>query len=247
MKKYFIFFVGVILFLGCSAKKEYLLFQDVNSTQKNSQKPIRNSNVKYVYEYKILPGDRLSITVFNHPELSTDNKTDLSGILVFPDGTINLPLVGNVKIAGLTEEQATKKLEKLYSQYLKKPYIKLEVLTKKVYVLGEVKQPGVVQISGNYTTLIDAISQRGGFNDMARRNNILIISGGLNNPHIRQIDLTKITSLNYKNLVLKPNDIVYVQPMNMKPLDVQVQGVSPIVSLVNSILSTFVNIKILSK
>ena len=247
MKKYFLFVIGAILFLGCSAKKEYLLFQDVNKTTKQSQKPIKKSTTKYIYEYKILPGDRLSITVFNHPELSTDNKTDLSGINVFPDGTINLPLVGNVKVAGLTEEQATKKLEKLYSEYLKHPYIKLEVLTKKVYVLGEVKQPGVVQISGNYTTLIEAISQRGGFNDMARRNNILIISGGLNNPQIRQIDLTKISSLNYKNLVLKPNDIVYVQPMNMKPLDVQIQGVSPIVSFVNSILSTFVNVKILSQ
>ena len=241
--KYFLFLLMFLYFTGCEAKKDYILFQDVNTTKNRPQSKAK----KFVYEYKIMPGDRLSIVVFNHPELSTNNKSELEGVMVFPDGTIELPLIGKVKVAGLTTKEATEKIQKLYAEYLKKPYVKLEVISKKVYVLGEVKQPGIVHVSSDYTTLIDVISQRGGFTDMARRNNIIIISGGLDNPKVRQIDLTKISSLNFSSLVLKPNDIVYVQPMNLKPYDVQVQGISPIVNLINSIFSTFANIKYISK
>jgi len=234
----------VLLFLGCNAKKEYILFQnDINATKKPAKK---TNKIRYIYQYKIVPSDRLSITVFNHPELST-SATNIKGIPVYPDGTVSLPLIGEVKVAGLTEREASQKIQKLYAQYIKKPYVKLEVLTKKVYVLGEVRQPGIVQLSGDYTTLIEAISQKGGLNDTAMRKNILIISGGFDSPTIRQVDLTKISSLNYKNLLLKPNDIVYIQPMGTKPLDVKIQGVQPILGFINSVLSTFVNIKIIAE
>jgi len=247
MKKVLFFSFLGILFIGCSAKKDYILFQDVNTTEKTNPFPRKTQANNVIYQYRIMPGDRLSIIVFNHPELSTDDKNELQGVMVFSDGSIDLPLIGKVHVAGLTTQEATQKIQKLYAQYLKKPYVKLDVISKKVYVLGEVRKPGVVQISSDYTTLIEAISKTGGFTETARRNHILIISGGLKNPTIRQIDLTKLSSINYKNLILKPNDIVYIQPMDMKPLDVQVQGVSPIVNLINSILSTFVNVKILSE
>ncbi len=245
MKKYL--FLMAVFFIGCS-NKEYILFQK----DKNITKPLKTNlenkkPKKIVYEYKIMPGDLVSVTVFNHPELSTTNGTEIKGIPVYDDGKIHLPLIGFVEIAGLTQKEATLKIQKLYSQYLKKPYVQLNVLTKKVYVLGEVNKPGVVLLDKDYTTLIEAISAEGGFKDTARRDKIIIISGGLENPEIREVDLTKISSLNYKNLLLKPNDIVYVQPNNMKPLDVKIQGVQPIVSFVNSILSTMVNVKILTK
>jgi polysaccharide export outer membrane protein len=116
-----------------------------------------------------------------------------------------------------------------------------------VYVLGEVKQPGVIQIQKDYTTLIDVISKSGGLTDTARRNDIIIISGGLKHPKIRQVDLTKLSSLNYKNMILKPNDIVYVQPVGIKPLDVKVQGYMPILNFINTLFGTFANIKYISK
>jgi polysaccharide export outer membrane protein len=194
-----------------------------------------------------MPGDIVKIEVINHPEIIPAGKNSDSGIKVFPNGKVYLPLIGGVTLAGLTEQQASDKLTHLYSQYIRHAYVNVVDLSKKVYVLGEVKQPGVIQIQKDYTTLIDVISKSGGLTDTARRNDIIIISGGLKHPKIRQVDLTKLSSLNYKNMILKPNDIVYVQPVGIKPLDVKVQGVSPIVNFVNSILSTFVNVKILSK
>ena len=244
MKKIIIWGLVFLFFIGCS-NKNYILFQQDKNTTKSSKE---YNQTNFVYEYKIMPGDILSINVYNHPELSTlSSKGGVSGVEVYKDGSVILPLIGKVKIAGLTKQEATLKLQKLYSQYLKKPYITLNVLNKKIYVLGEVKAPGTIQLMGDYTNLIDAISQRGGFTDMARRDHILIISGGLKHPLIRQVDLTKISSLSYKNLLLKPNDIVYVQPVNIKPLDVKVQGYMPILSFINTLFGTFANIKYIAK
>ncbi|EDM22987.1 polysaccharide export protein [Caminibacter mediatlanticus TB-2] len=244
MKK--IILMGIFLFfIGCSNKNYILFQQDTNTTAIKTSK--KQNQTEIVYEYKIMPGDILSITIYNHPELSTASKEGVSGIEVYKDGTIMLPLIGKVKIAGLTKQEATLKLQKLYAQYLKKPYVSVNVLNKKIYVLGEVKSPGTVPLMGDYTNLIDVISQKGGFTDMARRDHILIISGGLKHPVIKQVDLTKISSLNYNNLILKPNDIVYVQPVNIKPLDVKVQGYMPILNFINTLFGTFANIKYISK
>ncbi len=239
--KRFIFLLVLALFWGCSAKKDYILFQnDINKTTQTPTKP-----VKITYQYKIMPGDILQIEIFNHPELTS--KTGNNGIKVFPNGDIFMPLIGKVKVAGLTEEQAMEKLTKLYAEYLKNSYVNVVDMSKKVYVLGEVRKPGAVQLQKDYTTLIDVISKCGGLTETARRNKIIIISGGLENPKIKQVDLTKLSALNIKSMILKPDDIVYVQPVGIKPLDVRLQGYQPILSFINTLFSTFANIKYISK
>ena len=250
MKKlYFLLFI--VFFIGCS-DKNYVLFQKQNNSTIKQSKKIEKPLQKEVYEYKIQPGDRLNIVILNNLQLNsnsnlTTNKTNLQSFFVYPDGTINLPLVGKVKVSGLTEQQATDKLTKLYSKYLKKPYIKIDVINKKIYVLGEVKKPGVIHLNGDYMTLIEAISECGGLRDDAKRNDIKIILGSKNDPHIRTVDLAHISVANINKLILKPNDIVYVTPMKIKPLDVKIKGLQPIIGFVNSILGTMVDIKVLSK
>jgi len=255
----FILFIFVIFFLGCSTKDNLTLFNNnLNDINHNLSKTAYKSNIPINYQYKIQPEDIVNITIFNHPELNSIinntinndnlNKTALNGVKVYPNGTINLPLIGLVKIAGLTEEQASNKLMKLYSQYLKKPYIKVEVMNKKIYVLGEVKHPRVINISPqDYISLIAAISDSGGLTDEAKRNEIKIISGYKSHPVVRIIDLTKLSPTDINNLILKPNDIVYVPPVKSKAIDVKIRGMQPIASFINSILSGMVDVKILNK
>ncbi|WP_457560105.1 polysaccharide biosynthesis/export family protein [Caminibacter sp.] len=239
--KRLIFLLILALFWGCGAKKNYILFQnDINKTAKTPQKP-----VKITYQYKIMPGDILQIEIFNHPELTS--KTGINGVKVFPNGDIFMPLIGKVKVAGLTEEQAMEKLTKLYAQYIRNPYVNVVDMSKKVYVLGEVRKPGAIQLDKDYTTLIDVISKSGGLTETARRNKIIIISGGLEHPKIREVDLTKLSALNLKEMIIKPDDIVYVQPVGIKPLDVKLQGYQPILNFINTLFSTFANIRYISK
>ena len=249
----FLLFLSLIFFLGC-VDDNLVLFKnksdEYNLKKELTQLGYKIPNKKPVYQYKIQPQDRLNITIFNHPELSsvindTTNGTNLKGTLVYPDGRVNLPLVGSVKVAGLTVQQAEEKLTKEYAKYIKKPYVKVDDISKKIYVLGEVKQPRVINLSQDYITLIEAISESGGFTDKAKRSEIKIISGDWSNPTMKIVDLTKIKPSDVNKLILKPNEIVYVTPIKSKPLDIRIWGIQPVIDFVNSILSGMVNVKTL--
>jgi len=170
------------------------------------------------YEHKLIPNNRLSILVFNHPEISTRDvraqvaPADERGALIAKDGTINIPLIGVVRIAGLTAREAGDLLSREYSRYIKNAHVTLEVLNKRVYVLGEVRTPGRVNIIEDTGNVLEAIASSGGMTDFAARNNIKIIRGTQSNPIVKTINLTKLSSLGSGNLTLHPNDVIYVQP-----------------------------------
>ena len=250
----FLLFISLIFFLGC-VDDNLVLFKN-QSDEYNLKKELSTLGYKSsvrkreIYQYKIQPQDILNITIFNHPELSsvindTTNGTNLKGNMVYPDGTINLPLIGRVKVAGLTTYEAEDKLTKLYAEYIKKPYVKVDVISKKIYVLGEVKQPRVINMPQDTISLIEAISESGGFTDKAKRSEIKIISGDWSNPTMKIVDLTKIKPSDVNKLILKPNEIVYVTPIKSKPLDIRIWGIQPVIDFVNSILSGMVNVKTL--
>jgi len=247
MIKIIFFIISIILFFSGCTNKNQLLFSDVNSTVKPNKNIINKHTINYTY--KIHSGDIVSVMIFNHPELMNvgNNQNALSHLVVDKEGYIFLPLINRVKIAGLSEEEATNKLIKKYSLYLKRPYIQLKIVSKKVYVLGEVKKPGVIYLNKDYTTLIDVISKSGGFTDMAKRNKIKIISLNSKPPVVKIIDLSKINNVELSNLIIKPNEIVYVEPMKAKLVDTNIKGIKPVVDLVNGILNSVVDIKVLSK
>jgi len=248
-----ILLIPLIFFLGC-VDNNLVLFNKQPSKYNIKKELIKlgykTSKKHIVYQYKIRAGDRLNIIIFNHPELSavindTTNGTNLKGTLVYADGTINMPLIGKVKVVGLTEEQASEKLTKLYSQYLKKPFVQVTDISKKIYVLGEVKQPKVIYLSKDTINLIEAINDCEGFTDRANRAQIKIISGNWSHPTMTIVNLTKLSPNDINKLILKPNEIVYVSPIKSKPLDIRILGIQPVINFVNSILSGMINVKTL--
>lgn len=112
----------------------------------------------YAEEYKIGEGDLLRITVYDHPDLSSDTR--VSG-----EGKISFPLIGEVDVTGLTSAQVEKKLARaLDPDYIVKPQVAVfivEYKSKKVTVLGEFIKPGLVELRGN-STLLEVISGAGG-------------------------------------------------------------------------------------
>jgi polysaccharide export outer membrane protein len=107
--------------------------------------------------YRIGPKDLLRIQVYEVPELNVDRR-------VAEGGTINLPLVGDVEVSGLTADETGRRLEELLARYLQRASANVEVLefrSKPISVLGAVNQPGPLDFSGRWT-LLEAITQAGG-------------------------------------------------------------------------------------
>ncbi|WP_319380097.1 polysaccharide biosynthesis/export family protein [Thiomicrorhabdus sp.] len=214
---------------------------------------------------KILPGERVTIMVYNQSSTETQQLTsmittrggsvnnstitssDNLGILVAKDGSVRLPLVGKVKISGMTEDDASQYLNTLYQQYLREPYVTVQLTNQRIFVLGEVEKQGVVQITNGTMSLIEAIARSNGLTDYAQRTNIKILRGDLRHPEVRVVDLTKMDSIRLTSLVLQPNDIVYIQPRPMKGYNMAFDELSPPFKLLASILQPFVNITYLKE
>ncbi len=225
---------------GCSSKSnQYVLFSD-----KSSEPRVMNGNVSMEdsYEYKLIPNNRLSILVYNHPELSTRDvraqvaPADERGTLIAKDGTINIPLVGVVRVSGLTSREAGDLLSKEYARYIRNAHVTLEVLNKRVFVLGEVKNPGRINIVEDTSNVLEIIANSGGLTDAAARDQIKIIRGTQDRPIVKTVDLTKLSSLGSGNLSLHPNDVIYVMPNELRQRNMAIAQALPGINIVQSIL-----------
>ncbi len=218
---------------GCSSNK-YQLFS-------KHQSGYCSSGFFAKHEYIIKPHDRISITFYQYPELSTQSKAKEDiGIEVTSSGTVLLPLVGRIKVSGMSKEMLEDKLYKLYSKYLEKsPALKVEVLNQKIYVLGEVKDPGaLIYNQQSFVTPLKAIAQRGGLSDFAKRNSVLIVRGNRQKYDIAKLDLTDMRSLAQNNIILQPEDIVYVSHNSLKDINLPLSGMSPSLELLNTLFNT---------
>jgi protein involved in polysaccharide export with SLBB domain len=159
-------------------------------------------------EYRIQPGDLLDIKFFYSPELNEQ-------LPVRPDGRIALQLAQEVEAAGRTPAELTAALMERYSKELKKPDVVVIVRSfgnQRVYVDGEVAKPGLIPLTGP-TTVLQAITQAGGFVYTGNSSDVLLIRRGpKNEPVAVQLNMESVyngTDLG-QDIYLRPFDIVYV-------------------------------------
>jgi len=245
MKHILLIFV-IIAFSACSSKDDYILFNKAQNSQKERITEVKN----IAFEYKIQPYDRISIIIYKHPELSsttTGSTQQERGILVNSKGSLRLPLIKKVRIAGLSQTQAEDKISHLYRTYLKHPDIQVEVINKRAYVIGEVNRPGEVPLPNERITLLQILAKAGDMTDSANRSSILIIKNGqMSKVNTKVVNLTDANAIATASLMIEPNDIVYVMPNGMKAFNNKVNEISPIFRLIGNVLQPFVNVKVLT-
>jgi polysaccharide export outer membrane protein len=244
-----------IIFFSACAVKDYNRF----SKNENLSKPVTKVSDKTykqekLFEWKIQKGDRVEITAFNQSSSSGGQLSQLlnnggqriytqrvgdEGILIGAKGTVTLPLIGNIKIAGLTEQQAAEKLIKEYKKYLRNPYVAVKILNQKLFVLGEVRKPGVVLVTNGTMSLFEALAASGDITDYANRKSIHILRGDMRHPEVRKIDLTDFKSITMASLILQPNDVVYVEPREDRASMVGYNEELPWVHVLSGLLAPF--------
>lgn len=171
--------------------------------------------------YEIGPGDVLNIVVWDHPELTLlpagSLTTDAAGspvsngYNVSPDGLIQFPYAGSLKLAGLTEYQARDLLVSRLSKYFKNPQVTLRLQSYRsgrVYIDGEVRLPGLQSLNDIPMTLPEAINRAGGFTALADRSTVALSRNGTTTV----INLERLTALgiNPTRILLGNGDLVRV-------------------------------------
>ena len=167
------------------------------------------------YEYRVGPGDILSIIVYDHPELTIpageQRSAADSGNLVNPDGTIFYPYTGRIRVDGQTVDEIRENITTLLSEYIRDPQIEVRVAqfnSKFVFVTGAVNKPGRVALRNTPLTLIDAVQLASGFTPDANQHELKITRQN-RTATVSSYELLKTGDLS-QNIVLRPGDLVHV-------------------------------------
>lgn len=191
--------------------------------------------------YKIEKGDVLSVVVWDHPELNggstttpasapdaSSAATPSSGFTVDRDGRIQFPYAGLVIVAGLSQDEARKLLAEKLARYINKPNVTLQVQSyrsKRIYIDGEVKQPGVHAVTDIPMTLVEAINRAGGMLPTADQSRITLARNGAN----YDINMPQMVQrgLNPANIMLRDGDVLRVRSRDESKIFVSGEVVAP--------------------
>lgn len=193
-------------------------------------------------DYKIEANDIVNVRIFANDgfkivDLATSNQVQRIieiDYVVNMDGTCKLPLIGRVKLAGLSVREATEYLEQVYADYYVKPFVFMTVTNKRVIVFpGNGGTARVLNLTNNNTTVIEALALTGGIAEDGKAYKVKLIRNQGDKPKVYLMDLSKIEGIAVGNTVVLAHDIIYVEP-RYRFARTLVSEITPIISLISS-------------
>lgn len=228
-----------MIVLNCISFSSCLRYKDIVNFQ-NGTKPLSEiaDSIENHNELKIKPEDviQVIITSYNKEEAAKFNLfagqngliqpganltiNDPLGYRIDSKGNIELPIVGQIHVGGMTMEEMRDEIYKKIKEtgYLKELNVIVRFLSFRVTILGEVNNPGSYVIASQKITVLEALGLAKDVNLFSKRNNILIIREIDGKRSYGRINLKSKEIFNSPWYYLQPNDIVYVQPHKAKIL-----------------------------
>ena len=251
--KIFVFgLLAALAFQSCVSYDELVNLNDEGVTTKkaNSYRPYS------LKSYEVRPFDNLMIRVNNFEENTISYFNDeygsrganineaqlyLSSYVVNERGEIELPLIGTQKVSGLSLTEIKDTLDRKLSPYLRFASTSVKLSNFRVTVLGEVANPGLINLYNEKTTLLQAIGAAGGMNTFANRKKVKLVREYDSGTETKYYDLTNGEFLASDEYFLLPNDVIYVEPLKSRAGNVNLQSFSVVISAV-SLIAVVANI-----
>jgi polysaccharide export outer membrane protein len=228
IRKITILFLVMFVLSSCGSRERIIYFQNIGEV---------SPEVTDKFEPVIKPDDLLIVSVtsgtpeaaapFNltSAQLSSSETVETGNVmrqepyityLVDSNGDIQFPIIGNIKIGGLTKTAAKAKIASELSKYIVDPTIMMRIVNFKISLLGEVNSPGIKEVRTERITLPEAISSAGDMTINGKRQNVLIIREINGQKTYNYVDMTQADFMNTPFYYLSQNDVVVVQPNNSK-------------------------------
>jgi polysaccharide export outer membrane protein len=238
-KAHLLIFLTAILALSlssCVTNKKILYLQKEGDLKKKKNPPdtaVRHYDLVN-FDYKIQTNDIVNVRfqsltakefdfIFAQGQQGQQNVGGvntgslLNGELVDEKGEISVPVIGKVKIAGLTIFQVQDTLQKLANLYLQSPIVKARLLNYRVTFLGQVGHEGQVTLGNNRVSIMEAIGLAGGFGEMADRSNIKLIRQKGSKTEVHYLNLLKEDFVTSPYYYAYQNDLIIVPPLKQRP------------------------------
>lgn len=258
-------FLLCMLVYSCSTPKDVAYFQGLDSLTKEQ---LERMNQKYVL--RIVPDDMLSIHVtssdpqvvapFNPPAymppsapgtMSIGTERALHTYLVDNEGDILFPVLGKIRVAGLTKGEIAELIQDKLRETVADPMVEVRLLNYKVTLLGELLEPGTYEIQNDRMSILDALGLAGDLTINADRTNVLLVRDNDGQKEYGRLDLTDPAIFASPYYYLQQNDVIYVEPNAAKKKNSRysqkeqfnITVISSILSVVSTVTTVVVALK----
>ena len=225
MKKFLIPFVAVaaLIFTGCASPKKIAYLQHAEDENYDA--------TRYQHNIKVMPKDNLitatdpdAVSIFNKHISRNQNQAGIGGNMysyaVDDDGTINFPIVGRIKVEGLSRLEVEQLIGDKIKPYLaesENPIVTVRINSFHFTILGEVGSPGVKTSGREKCSLLDAIAMSGDINILGKRDNIMLIreaaDGG---KSVHRLNILDPSVMKSPYFYLQQNDVLYIEPNSIR-------------------------------
>jgi len=208
--------ISILILSSCASKKEVVYFQNTGSFEtlvdKNSFTP----------KFKVDDLVSIHVSTLNAEASAPFNlfrgaveggiRPEQVDYLIDKEGEIDFPVIGKLKISGLSAEEVRSLLREKLSEYLKDPIINIRLKNFSVTILGEVNRPGTYPVNGERITILEALGLAGDLTVKGVRENVMVIRDFDGTKVYTRVDLTKKETMSSPVYYLTQNDVVYVEP-----------------------------------
>ena len=233
-----IFFLLVVTLMAssCVTHDELLNFT------KGPELPTAPVDIQNLPQLEIQPDDLLSIRVksldpvaaepFNVDPLNMNMNMNMAGggmrpligYLVSREGTIDFPMLGTIKVIGMTTDELKALLLKELDPFLKDPIVLVRFLNFRITVLGEVRAPGTYFVGQERVTLLDMLGQAGDITPYGSRTNVLIVREQNGKRVSARLNLQNRNIFKSPFFYLQQNDVIYVEPLPTRTASIRDQS-----------------------
>ncbi|HTF81980.1 MAG TPA: polysaccharide biosynthesis/export family protein [Cytophagales bacterium] len=217
--------------------------------------------------YRIHINDFIQYTVYTNKgerlidpnfEIRKNNTTpslylDVQKYLVKTDSTATFPMIGTMKVAGLSLSELDSVLTKRYNDFYNDVFVISRIVNKRVFVLGTASagtvgtgHAKVIPLENENMNLIEVLTLAGGLDNLSKAHNIRLIRGDLKNPTVMIIDLSTIEGMKQANLLVQPNDIIYIERFQRQVIQT-LQESSGIISVVSTLILLSISVISISR
>ena len=248
--KVFFFLLTIQLLSSCSTEKNVLFVgREANTIITTPVFEVeKGSEILPDKIQSIKPGDEIILRNLQNDGLvssSTSSTSTInagviqSGYIVLSDSTAVLPVIGKVKVGGLSRIQAELEINALYQKsLLKNPLITLSINNLQVTLLGEFNNQGNYPLKKEQTHIVEILGEAGGLKPTANPQKVKIMRGNPANPQILVVDFTDVNFMKDKRMYLQQNDIIYAEPRKSAQNAEKLSKVSTYVSVGLTLINT---------
>ena len=254
------FIMVVSMVTSCVPQKKILYLQSEQLSNDSVMVSDEYLNKRH-FDYKVQPGDNLQIRIasldtksasfFNNmssigavgssvSQYSSGNPAIyISGYIVNENGFIDVPIVGELQVKDLTIEEIQGKIQEIVNEYLNETIVYVKLGLFNLTILGEVYKPGLYQVYQSDINIFQAIALAGNATDYANKSNVKIVHQTPNGSKVTKVNLNDADILSSPEFYLKPNDIIYIEPLKMKQYGFTSIPYGTIISAISLLVTCF--------